>query len=739
MSRKYDAAGVSKIALANAQHYTTSLGADQLRLLCYHDATNTWSFETHTLSEAPPYAAVSYTWGPNEDSSFADDTVATKDGVPRFLRAIDHGQEFVMNEGSECSLQIDGETYAVSRNVHDLSRQGIKEGIERLVWIDALCINQADSNERSAQVRNMAQIFHDAEYVRTWLGTDENNEAGTVVEMCEMIQAEYHRQTEGGGRNASAHRKPNVWEPGILEGMGLPPVTDERWHILARFFDRRWFHRVWILQEIVMSQDVRFWWGATDIDVKLLTNVSCFILQSEFPLFARREAIIIRDYHCSEWFQQRRRIGETMAKIRSFRLIVFTGEDEVPGQPLVMDSYDLQMDAVGGPKIIDGEPRQDCMRHFANVLETNRAFSATDPRDYIYATLGIIDTAAYHRDWNLSGVVVDYTKSVAEVFAEAARLIMETSKCVNLISLAQDPQMRQQSLPSWVPDFSARGEMPILLPRGRRWKLMPKLCEVAQKLADPSTPAFEVQDDLVTLKVNAIYLDKVSRIGESHYQFTNGGMWEQIADILLSHESFAPGESRVESLWRTLVANTAIDGESVAGTEVSKLFKSFVTISLLLRVYNDPHHLEKLPTWQRLTEIHRADCDHEEQFASLPSFDYVRDKVQLLERVVAEVAAGGTPPAGGPTMPEAAVFGSATQCMYYRRVFLTSSGHLGFGPMSTLPEDEVWLLPGMPLPTILRRTQNQGQFTVLGEAYLHGDPDFLAQHNVKSSQWIDLV
>jgi hypothetical protein len=241
------------------------------------------------------------------------------------------------------------------------------------------------------------------------------------------------------------------------------------------------------------------------------------------------------------------------------------------------------------------------------------------------------------------------------------------------------------------------------------------------------------------LKVTAIRLDKISEIGESHYNLCNNGMWEQIGRILLSRQCFAKGESKIESLWRTLIANTAIDGENGAGPEVAALFKSFVIVSLVMSVFKNPDHLEQLPTWQKVTEMHRAACNHDESVALLPSFETVRELAQYMERVNREVEAGAERPKAGPNAMRANLFGGATECMYYRRVLLTESGYLGFGPMSTMPGDEVWLLPGMPLPTILRKTENGAYYKVLGESYLHGDPDFSTHCGIKNSQWIDLV
>ena len=733
-------AEINDAALFNAKYYTKRLDPGEVRLLSFEESSGKWSFETHTLGQAPPYVAVSYTWGPNEDVAYADDAVINKDGVPRYLSTTDRGGDVASSEAEAHFLEIDGESYQVTQNVHELVTRVMADGVGALGWIDALCINQADHVERSSQVRRMGDIFATAEYVLIWLGTDDRGEAEIVVDMCKAIQAEYRRQIGSGGRNADVRKIPNFWEPGVLEQMGLPSAVDDRWHVLARFWDRRWFHRTWVVQEAAAANSQRFWWGATDLDVQMLTDVSKFILQSQLPLFARRNASGTL-YNTNEWFTLRRKIGESIAKIQSFKHLVFTQPGEIDGQPYLMDSYDLQCTAVGGPKMIDGKLRKDCMRYWANMLETNRTFDASDRRDYIYATLGIIDTGAMNRDWSMTGIVVDYTKSVAEVYTDAAKRIMEASKCVNLISLAQDPQMRREhDLPSWVPDFSARGEMPIMLPRARRWSLMPNLYKMAHSVPGSLSSSFEVQDDLRTLRVQGIRLDEVLKIGESHYDLYNGGMWEKVGQILLSRPSFAPHESRIESLWRTMIANSSMSEDDIAPLDTAALFKLFVTYSLAMRALNDPTHLDKLPTWQKLTDMELAACNYDNEAASLPSFEYVRDRVEYSKRVIKELEAGGAPPKDANTGYRAGLFGNAAECMYYRRILVNKSGYLGFGPMSTMPGDEVWLLPGMPLPTILRKVDGEGSgYKVLGESYLHGDPDFMAQQNEKGWQWIELV
>ncbi|KAH7129229.1 heterokaryon incompatibility protein-domain-containing protein [Dactylonectria macrodidyma] len=89
---------------------------------------------------APPYTAVSYTWGDEPPSQ---------------------------------TIQLDGQSFSVRLNLwsclHYISSHARNAGVEYL-WADAICINQNDTDERSAQVSLMDQTYANASFVSVWLG-----------------------------------------------------------------------------------------------------------------------------------------------------------------------------------------------------------------------------------------------------------------------------------------------------------------------------------------------------------------------------------------------------------------------------------------------------------------------------------------------------------------------------------------------------------------------------------------
>jgi len=94
------------------------------------------------LSDAPPYEALSYVWGPFNSP---DD--------PDLIQLNDCGFEVTTN--------LWRALYALRHETKD-----------RVLWIDAICINQGDLEERSSQVQLMRDVYRKARSVVVWLGEE---------------------------------------------------------------------------------------------------------------------------------------------------------------------------------------------------------------------------------------------------------------------------------------------------------------------------------------------------------------------------------------------------------------------------------------------------------------------------------------------------------------------------------------------------------------------------------------
>jgi GNAT superfamily N-acetyltransferase len=112
---------------------------------------------TYNLYSAPPYKALSYAWG--EDR-----------GV------VQKGEDEVLRREGRVNIK-DGElshvTVTVSPSLTLAIRRLRRKDYSVLLWIDSICINQKDDDERAEQVAMMGTIYERASEVIIWLGERE--------------------------------------------------------------------------------------------------------------------------------------------------------------------------------------------------------------------------------------------------------------------------------------------------------------------------------------------------------------------------------------------------------------------------------------------------------------------------------------------------------------------------------------------------------------------------------------
>jgi len=73
------------------------------------------------------------------------------------------------------SIFINKHELAVTENLHAALSHLRDKNLERILWVDAICINQADIQERSYQVRSMGKIYSKGSRVIVWLGEAVDN------------------------------------------------------------------------------------------------------------------------------------------------------------------------------------------------------------------------------------------------------------------------------------------------------------------------------------------------------------------------------------------------------------------------------------------------------------------------------------------------------------------------------------------------------------------------------------
>lgn len=183
-----------------------------------------------SLAENPDYQAISYCWGP---------------------------------AGIVDKIFCDANTYIPLNQSLNSALRHFRHHLEPTVlWADAICINQVDTEEKGRQVNIMREIYRQASRVLVWLGEEEEGQS-----LEPLIQLTQKLATI----DMSALPEDRMAKQRVLG------FHDEHILSLSSLLSRPWFRRVWIIQEVAVAADAILHIGPLSLKWKYL----CFILQLE--------------------------------------------------------------------------------------------------------------------------------------------------------------------------------------------------------------------------------------------------------------------------------------------------------------------------------------------------------------------------------------------------------------------------------------------------------------------------
>lgn len=176
---------------------------------------------------------------------------------------------------------VNGKPLSVTVNLYLALQQLRQRDEDRILWIDAVCINQKNLKERSHQVQQMGEIYKQADRVIFWLGsgTDETN---VFMRSMELLQRESIRH-ECRSWAREDDRWKTLWSKVQLElSFSFEKSTLQQLQCegLKILLNRPWFRRVWILQEVANAKSALLCCGTRSVSVRvfaiapLMLNVS---------------------------------------------------------------------------------------------------------------------------------------------------------------------------------------------------------------------------------------------------------------------------------------------------------------------------------------------------------------------------------------------------------------------------------------------------------------------------------
>ncbi|KAI9877937.1 MAG: Ankyrin-2 [Pleopsidium flavum] len=443
-----------------------------------------------------------------------------------------------------------GRRFWVTRNLLDAIRDlPLSTCTLQYIWIDAICINQVDLAERSAQVSIMGDVYRLAHSVTVWLGTEDKH-ARPVLEMLK----DFSRAHEEFLRNV-VH---DSTEAETTARVALP-ITKSQAKTLAWFFARTWFSRAWILQEIVVAREVLVFCSRLRISWGLLSNASKHIAKHQWGRDIARLATLGHEGFVLH-------VGIVPSMIAQYRKVAMAGRMSFE-QGLVLtrssestdprdkhsreqrEKHARQFDEKIQAMIAAGFARYDLRREIAEFgfpvpQEDEDEASPVDATPTgVRSISGTILTDRLERN---QLPTPHYKKSVAQVYIESTQLaILDRSSLTILSHVGGSSERKTPDLPSWVPDFTtAIAPCPLS-------DFVGFDCAPGRKL---KTREFVTFDKILPIQGSA--WDMIVDLGETRDEAVGGeGMYGWISTALALDSPYITGEDRVDVLWRTLIAD----------------------------------------------------------------------------------------------------------------------------------------------------------------------------------------
>ncbi|KAJ0120896.1 hypothetical protein J7T55_015634 [Diaporthe amygdali] len=576
----------------------------------------------------------------------------------------------------------------------------IKEGVP--IWVDAICINQQDPAEVANQILLQAEIYTMAKQTNVWLGRYSRD-----LSMFEWWQDTVYRALV---QNHHRHRQsPHLFdlmfktgdhldEEFWLQNFGLAPPDGTTWYECWRsylyfFLGRRWFSRLWTIQEVMLAQTVYMFCGRRRFNFNDVLQLDRWLLSSFFRAKPRYEPNEV--HHEQIW--PRWNPGFKFEIIRTRLNYV---------QPSVFPP-----DTVAGVSSTK-------ISYLLGILQSVRGQETSFNRDKVLGLVGI--AAHFVPRSELPLLVYDPSGSDRDVFVSFARYYIQRD-CLDILSYAGH-RPAQPSWPSWVPhwdDVSQSGSYELsYCYAGEKSPAAPDARNTHATYSDGhwqkrlTTCVPRVFDETLVL-----YGVPIGVVAETYPK----DEWTQHIGFvmgLLGPTYSLTGEPNHDAIRRTIFRAANDDPPMAERSGAEGVYHQFL---LYLRVRLVRNGLANPKFVKDLQELLLSQPSMHPQLSSI-----VRAALAEINRRGGQVTCHSpTELKVGNSAQETGIvqqsFSNEIEVMQkVFNIFVTTNGVLGNGSKSIKPGHEIWVVENGPVPVILEKGMEAGKFRLIGTAYVHG-------------------
>ncbi|KAJ2905749.1 uncharacterized protein MKZ38_004426 [Zalerion maritima] len=595
------------------------------------------------LAQMPPYEALSYAWDSHEGNA----TIQCFNGTNQILQ--------------------------VTRNCERALKRLRLVDHPRILWVDAICIDQTSDKDKETQIPLMKDIYTLAQRVVLWIG-NENRSTRNLFDQMEaaqyftviptVIPSELLRCC--GSCAKSIVHIPSNQNNQILNSEGTGGAH-------YGFFSRAPFERMWCVQELVLGRQVLVVCGSRSLDWDFLSRGL-----NEFTRMNKEMGMDAIE-------SRMRPILDRTGLVTRFR-----GMLHDPSRRHARGPGSLAM----------------CGLSLADVVEMARMRGASVSHDKVYALHGLLGCLGIQLP------PPEYRKPIGNVFREMAIASLHVDRNLNLLYLVTGSQSAEASIASWVPDLT--DSHPPLVPPIRRYQA-----------SGGSQPGFDTGPSQAELVVWAKIIGHVGTTGDAMPRFSMASSPDPTA---IPYISAAQSEKAFVILkqWAIIAQGAqATDLRPFSSTLLlDAVMKSALDFPAFQRVFNALHHL-LLTAEPREVVVDRAIASNLSYIGDIEgaSDQHLEFALQLVASQLA--------------MLIGAVFHEAQQpkALHYwlmlmlrrRKFFLAHLGGLtqmGLGTEGVESGDSIMLVQGLNTPMIARLMGkgNDGydMWKLLGPAFVYG-------------------
>jgi hypothetical protein len=631
-------------------------------------------------------------------------------------------------------------TFAVTQNLHAALKRLRLQHQSRLLWVDAICINQDDTSEKSFQVAMMSEIYSKTIKGLLWLGEEPQIPVQTVSPeqslAVDRVLKDADEVIAKLSKDMMATLLPSDPEFDTWKSWSVlpPPAPDHSltdafritrtapcvWHnddsdiatlnlsAAASMEDDAVFHAFCLFRLLSAGHHLK------DIPYFQLEEEG----QETYRTFGRRAAhwICTRDWWGRIWTVQECVLpddctviyGPVTAPWSMFLDAIANFQHHrsscCAGIHTAVEIYDMlnyQVDTILELRAIRDQRRRGEEILLGELVRQFRYRQATDPRDKLYALIPVVTS------WNgQPPLEPHYEKSFAPIdtFRQGVIKAIEVSGTLDILCQLETPVSKANTPPpSWIPDFAQQAAHPGTLDHFMKQIHLYNAC--GGVMATPKVAADSV------LVLEGYYVDALKRASTMMVDIKHQDRMETLSwwHHVAEEECSKANEGWRRSFWRTICGDSILrervnfaDGGVPVPSELRRVSESDEAV---LNQWCAAHRLNHLQT--------TIDAEDDTEFPNIIS------------------------------KPVGAIHYAISVTTRDKRFIVSTKGRMGVAPkmaLVTIPTpDEIFILAGGKTPFVLRPagsrdvpgTGMQPCYTLIGDCYLEGimDGEAMAEYS----------